>query len=352
MPHFGYSRALTRPTAPLRETDRPGGADFPAETLAEQDAAAHQAQGERMRLLTRSDFDGLICAVLLKEVGIMDDWKFVHPKDVQDGKVQVTENDILANVPYVPGVGMWFDHHASERERHGFQFEFKGGSKPYPSCARVIWEYYGGHKTFPKAYDEMMRFVDKCDSGDLTREEVVNPQGWVLLSFIMDPRTGLGRYRDYQISNYRLMEELIGFCRTLTIEQILALPDIKERVSRYNEQQELFANMLRTNAKAQGKVVVLDLRNQDEIFTGNRFYIYTLFPECNLSIQVLWGLMKQNTVFTVGHSIINKTSAVDVGSLMLAYGGGGHKKVGTCQVATDKAEQVLKELIARCNQDA
>jgi len=298
-----------------------------------------------MRLLTRSDFDGLICAVLLKELGMMDSWKFVHPKDIQDGNITVSENDIVANVPYIPGCGIWFDHHTSEQERHGFSFEFKGDARPLPSCARVIWEYYGGHKSFPPKYDEMMDYVDRCDSGDLTREEVENPEGWVLLSFIMDPRTGLGRYRDYNISNYQLMEELIGFCRTMSIEDILAHPDVKERVDRYLEHQEPYKQMLRGICEVHGNLVVMDLRKQEEIYTGNRFQVYALFPECNISMRVLWGLKKQNTVFTVGHSILNRTCKTDVGSLMLRYGGGGHKAVGTCQVSNATAEHAKRELI-------
>jgi len=304
-----------------------------------------------MRLLTRSDFDGLICAVLLKEAGIMDDWKFVHPKDLQDGNAKVTVNDMLANVPYVPGCGMWFDHHASEAHRHGFNFEFKGASKPYPSCARVIWEYFGGHKTFSERFDPMLKYVDKVDSGDLTADEILNPQGWVLLGFLMDPRTGLGRYRDYSISNYQLMEELIGFCRTLPIERILELPDVKERVARYAEQQEHFKSMLTRSCKVYKNVVVIDLREEDEIYTGNRFYVYTLFPACNVSLRVIWGLKKQNTVFTVGHSILNRTSKTDVGKLMLKYGGGGHRAVGTCQIEHGRAEQVLQEIIDQMNKD-
>ncbi len=298
-----------------------------------------------MRLLTRSDFDGLICAVLLKEAGVMDDWKFVHPKDLQDGTINVTANDVLANVPYVPGCGMWFDHHSSEEERHGFSFDFKGASSLAPSCARVIWDHYGGHKTFPKHFDEMLYYVDKCDSGNLTSDEVLHPAGWILLGFVMDPRSGLGRYRDYSISNYQLMEELIGFCRTLTIERILELPDVKERVDRYLEHLPLFTGMLQQCSSVHKNLVVIDLREQEEIFTGSRFIVYTLFPQCNISLRVIWGLKKQNTVFTVGHSIFNRTCKTDVGSLMLRYGGGGHRAVGTCQVDHAHAEQVLKELI-------
>lgn len=298
-----------------------------------------------MRLLTRSDFDGLICAVLLQEAGVMDDWKFVHPKDIQDGLIKVTENDILANVPYAEGCGFWFDHHSSENHRHGMKMEFKGVSRNAPSCARVIWDYYGGHKTFPPSFDEMMRYVDKVDSADLTAEEILTPTGWVLLGFIMDPRTGLGRYRDYSISNYQLMEELIGFCRTLTIDKIMDLPDVKERVARYFEQQDLFLGMLRKCASVQGNVIVIDLREQEEIFTGNRFIVYTLHPQCNVSMQIIWGLKKQNTVITVGHSVLNRTCKTDVGRLMLTYGGGGHDTVGTCQVPHARSEQAITEIL-------
>ena len=301
-----------------------------------------------MRLLTRSDFDGLICAVLLKEAGVMDDWTFVHPKDVQDGKVQCGANDILANVPYAPGCGLWFDHHTSETERLG-DIVFTGASKHYPSCARVIWEYYGGHKTFPERFDGMLDYVDRSDSGNLTPEDVARPEGWILLSFIMDPRTGLGRYRDYRISNYQLMMRLVDLCRHEPVEAILADPDVAERVKRYFEQEELFAAMLRARSKMVGKVLLIDLREQEEIFTGNRFTAYALFPQCNVSVQVIWGKARQNVVITAGKSIFDRSNPVDIGNLMLAYGGGGHRNVGTCQIPEGEAEQVLADVVAVLN---
>jgi nanoRNase/pAp phosphatase (c-di-AMP/oligoRNAs hydrolase) len=301
-----------------------------------------------MRLLTRSDFDGLICAVLLKEAGVMDDWTFVHPKDVQDGKVQCGANDILANVPYAPGCGLWFDHHTSETERLG-DIVFTGASKHYPSCARVIWEYYGGHKTFPERFDAMLEYVDRSDSGNLTPEDVARPEGWILLSFIMDPRTGLGRYRDYRISNYQLMMRLVDLCRHAPVEAILADADVAERVRRYFEQEELFAAMLRARSKLVGKVLLIDLREQEEIFTGNRFTAYTLFPHCNVSVQVIWGKARQNVVITAGKSIFDRSNPVDIGKLMLAYGGGGHRNVGTCQVPEAEAEQILADVVMVLN---
>lgn len=304
-----------------------------------------------MRLVTRSDFDGLACAVLLRENATIDEYRFVHPKDVQDGKVEVTRNDILANVPYVEGCGLWFDHHSSEVARASAPAGFQGSFREAPSCARVIWDYYGGHRTFSPRLDGMMEAVDRCDSGNLTVDDIEDPQGWVLLSYVMDPRTGLGRYRDYRISNYQLMEALVEHCRTKPIEEILALPDVQERVVRYHEQTELFRRMVRQRAVPRGNVVVLDLRGQEEIYAGNRFLVYTMFPEANVSVQVIWGLQKQNVVFTCGHSITNRTCKTDVGKLMLEHGGGGHRAVGTCQVPTEQADRVLEELVARLKEE-
>lgn len=303
-----------------------------------------------MRLLTRSDFDGLGCAALLKELGKLDNIKFVHPKDIQDGKVDVTADDILANIPYVRGCALWFDHHSSEEERREYG-DFEGVSDPLaPSAARVIWDYYGGENTFTNSHlKELTAAIDKSDTADFSLEEILHPKEWALLSFIMDPRTGLGRYKDYRIGNYQLMMDMIDYCRTMTVEKILEIDDVEERVARYFEQNKIFRQMLEANTTIRGAVIVLDLRNQDEIYTGNRFLLYSLYPEQNISIQVIWGRDKQNVVMTCGHSIMNRTSEVDIGSLMLKYNGGGHKRVGTCQVAIEEADRALEELVRQMN---
>lgn len=302
-----------------------------------------------MRLLTRSDFDGLACAVLLEEMGLIDGYKFVHPKDMQDGLVEVTGNDILANIPYVPGCGMWFDHHVSEDERHGAK-DFKGASRQADSAARVIYDYYGGEERFVNL-SALIAAVDKADSGRFSPDEILNPTGWVLLSFIMDPRTGLGRYRDYRISNYELMMKMIGLCRDKTDEEMLSDPDVIERVKRYFQQDAQFRAMITGHTRVDGNVIITDLRNVGEIYTGNRFVIYALYPQQNISIWLIDGKQKQNAVFAVGHSIINRTSKTNVGSLMLGYGGGGHHRVGTCQVPHDDADVTLMELVDRMKQD-
>jgi len=307
-----------------------------------------------MRLLTRSDFDGLVCAALLYEAEVITDIKFVHPKDVQDGKIDVTDDDVLANVPYAKGCGLWFDHHASEIDRLnlGDGMEFQGESRTAPSCARVIFDYYGGESKFgDMVKNGLMADVDKCDSGQFTTKDIKDPVGWVLLSFVMDPRTGLGRYKDYRISNYQLMEKLAHKCRHESIGDILADPDVKERVTRYFDQEADYEMMIKAFCHTDKNVLVIDLHDCPEIVTGNRFKEYVLYPEQNISIRILWGFQKQNMVITVGHSVFNRTSKTDVGRLMLKHGGGGHPYVGTCQVSVDEWEQVRDELIAAFKAD-
>ncbi len=308
-----------------------------------------------MRLMTRSDFDGLACAVLLVEAGIVDEYEFIHPKDMQDGLIEVTGNDVLANVPYVPGCGLWFDHHSSEKERLELLdiHDFKGASQIVPSCARVIYDYYGGAEKFAK-FDEngMMAAVDHCDSGQLTLDEVLNPAGWVLLSFVMDPRTGLGYHKDYRISNYTLMKDLIQYCRTMSADHILQLPDVQERVTRYFAQEQEYQEMIRQTAHAEGNVLVINLMDVDEIKVGNRFKEYAMFPEQNISLRIFWGQRREKVVLTCGHSILNRSSQTNVGQLMLKYGGGGHTRVGTCQVPVEDWLVVRNELIAAMKESA
>lgn len=297
-----------------------------------------------MRLVTRSDFDGLICGMLLKEAGIIDSWTFVHPKDLQDGLFVPNENDVLANVPFVPGCGMWFDHHTSEDDRLGWTQNVKGESRLAPSAARIIYEYYGGDSKFP-FYKDMIETVDRVDSGQLTLEEIKNPTGWVLIGFISDPRTGLGRFRDFTISNYQLMGDLINHCRNLPVDEILALPDVKERVELYNEQTALFTDMVEKHTTIKENIIITDLRGVDTIYTGNRFMIYSLYPEQNVSLWIVDGRAKQNVSIACGYSILNRTCTVDIGALMLKNGGGGHKMVGTCQVPYEEADQAIAGIV-------
>jgi len=308
--------------------------------------------GKKYRLITRSDMDGLVCGILLKELDIIDDVMFAHPKDMQDGLIEIGPDDITTNLPYVKDAYLSFDHHASEATR------IEGSPKNHiidinaPSAARVVFDYFGGASKFPRVSDEMMDAVDKADSANFTKEEILSPDGWVLLSFIMDARTGLGRFRDFNISNYQLMMQLIEFCRNSNdIKEILNLPDVKERVDLYYEHQIKCREQIERCAKTYDNLVVLDLRKEETIWAGNRFIIYALFLQCNISVHVLWGKNKQNTVFAVGKSILDRSSKTNIGELMLKYGGGGHHAAGTCQIANLKSEEILQELIEKINAD-
>lgn len=309
------------------------------------------ATSPKYRLITRSDFDGLVCAVLLKHLALIDEIKFVHPKDMQDGKVEVNDRDITTNLPFVPGVHLAFDHHLSETLRNPGERTNHVIHPEAPSAARVVYDHYGGAKVFPADWDDMMAAVDKGDAAQFNREEVLSPERWDLLNFLMDARTGLGRFREFRISNYNLMMDLIDYCRNHRIEEIMELPDVKERVEIYQEHAAKCKEQISRCAKVFRNLVVLDLRNEETIFAGNRFVIYAMYPEINISIHVLWGLKQQNTVFATGKSILNRTSKTNIGALMLEYGGGGHENAGTCQVENDQAEAVLAQLISRINLD-
>lgn len=305
---------------------------------------------EKYRLVTRSDFDGLACAVLLKELDMIDDILFVHPKDMQDGKIEITDRDITTNLPYVEGCYLAFDHHLSEtlrnekRDKHIIIPEA-------PSAARVVYDYYGGKVSFPTVGNDLMEAVDKGDSAQFSRDEILNPQGWVLMNFLMDARTGLGRFRDFTISNYQLMMQLIDRCRTQSIDEILQLSDVVERVELYRAHQSKAREQIERCSTVHDNLVVLDLRNEETIYATNRFEIYALFPQCNISIHVLWGLKQQNTVFAIGKSILDRSSTTNVGELCLSYNGGGHSAAGTCQVDNDLARTILEALVTRITAD-
>lgn len=301
-----------------------------------------------MRLITRSDFDGLVCAVLLKEVEFIEAVEFAHPKDMQDEKIKVTLNDILTNLPYVPGCGMWFDHHSSEAERVEPDMDFKGNYALAPSASRAIYDYYNDERL--KKYEELLDVVDRADSAQLTEEEVLNPKGWILLSYIMDPRTGLGKYHDYEISNRQLMYKMIELIPKHSAEEILAMPDVKERADRYFEDEDAFTELMKTYSRVEKNLIITDLRGIGDLPTGNRFLIYTIFPEANISMRIFDGKAGEFVVVALGHNIFDRTSNVDIGELTAKYGGGGHRGSGTCQLPLETAEQDIQEMIQQITQ--
>lgn len=304
---------------------------------------------ENYTLYTRSNFDGLVCAALLKEIGLIDDVKFAHPKDVQDGKLKLGPTDITASLPYVEDVYMAFDNDSSETIRIGEDknnYVFESGA---PSSARIIYEYYGGKDRFSEGLHDLMEAVDVADCATLTVEEILNPdpKGWALLNYLMDPRTGLGRYTHFRISNLELMFKLTDLCMSEPISKIMEDEDVKERADLYFQEEPKFKEQIQRCTTVDDKIAILDVRNEEVIHVGNRFMVYAQNPDCNISVHVFWGKQKQNTVIAVGKSIVNKSCPVNIGALMFEYGGGGHPNAGTCQIENDKADEVLKEIIAK-----
>ena len=306
---------------------------------------------DQYRLVTRSDFDGLVCAVLFKELGMVNDILFVHPKDMQDGKISINDKDITTNLPYVAQAHLAFDHHLSETIRNTGERNNHIIIPSAPSAARVVYDYYGGAARFPTISDEMMLAVDQADSAQYAMHDILSPKQWTLLNYLMDARTGLGRFRDFTISNYQLMMKLIDCCRTMTIDQILELPDVKERSDLYLQHQLLAREQILRCAKVDGHVVVLDLRQEQTIYATNRFLIYALFPQCSVSIHTMWGLKQQNTVLAIGKSIVDRSSASNIGELCLKHGGGGHQAAGTCQIENSWAEKILGDVVGLMHDD-
>lgn len=304
-----------------------------------------------MRVLTRSDFDGLVCAVLLRQVEPVDTIEFCHPKDMQDGKIKVTSDDIICNLPYHPDAAMWFDHHASEAVRNE-DITFRGRYEVAPSAARVVYNYYAmqGKADKLERFKPILAEVDKTDSAHLTPEDVTNPSGWVLLSYLMDPRTGLGKQHDYTISNKELMMKLVDWMSQYSLEEIMEIPDIKERIKRYKEDEKAFKDALLAHSRQEGNVVITDFRNV-QVPVGNRFLIYTLFPTANISVRIMDGKGGEFIAVAVGHSIFNRTSKTDVGALMARYGGGGHHAAGTCQLPVHQADEKIAEIVAEIKKD-
>jgi nanoRNase/pAp phosphatase (c-di-AMP/oligoRNAs hydrolase) len=243
-------------------------------------------------------------------------------------------------------VHLAFDHHLSESRRNKDHDNYIIHPES-PSAARVVYDHYGGAEYFTNVPSDLMDAVDKGDSASFEMDEVLEPRGWNLLNFIMDARTGLGRFKNFRISNYQLMMDLIDYCREYPIGEILKLQDVRERVELYREHEKLFQAQTKKCSVVHGNVLVVDLRGEETIYAGNRFIKYALYPQTNVSIQVIWGFKKQNTVLSVGKSIFNRSSDANVGEIMLEYGGGGHTSAGTCQVDNDRADEILAELIER-----
>ena len=296
-----------------------------------------------MRIFTRGDLDGFASSVLLTTTENVKEIMFMHPKDAQDGRFEATSEDILVNLPYVKGCGLWFDHHISEEKKLKDMKGFKGAYAVAPSAARVVFNYYRSPKL--DAYKEMLHDIDRFDSGQLTTEDVIDPKGWILLGYTLDPRSGLGP--EFQ----KYFRWLVEYVKEVPLEKVLEHREVKKRIEKLRAEQAEFTQILKEHAKQDGNVVLTDLRHLNNVPTGNRFLVYTMFPTANAEVRIFWGKAKQNVVIACGHSIFNRTCKSNMGRMLAEYGGGGHTGAGTCQVPTEKSEEVIKEIIQRLKEN-
>lgn len=296
-----------------------------------------------MRLVTRGNLDGLTCTVLIDHAERLEGIELIHPQDITDDKFAVKPDDILANLPYHASCLKWFDHHSATRTYEKPPTVFDGKYGLSPSTARLVYDYYLHDNPGFKLYDELVKETDRYDAAKLTVEDVTRPERIILLGFTMDPRTGLGGFKDYFM-------KLVDVFREETVDEVMALPEVQERARRIAEERESFLEAIRKQSRLETNVIVTDLRDVENLPAGNRFLIYTLFPEANVSLRIAWGPKKEFVVATVGHSIFNRTCSVHVGALLSKYGGGGHKGAGATPLERDKADELIQELIAQLNQ--
>lgn len=298
-----------------------------------------------MRIVTRGDFDGLASSVLVSLCEEVREIRFIHPKDAQDGRVEADEEDIVINLPYIPGCGLWFDHHVSEEGKSDSLGDFKGRFEMAPSCARVIYNYY--KDKFPQkleAFQDLLEATDRLDAAQLTMDDVTKPDGWILLGLTLDPRSGLGpEFRKY-------FRWLVEYIKELPLDKVMKHPEVKRRTDRVLHEQEKFKDILKAHARLEGKVIVTDLRDLIEKPVGNRFLVYTLFPEANVEVRIFHGF-NGTVVAAVGHSIFNRTCKVNAGMMLQEYGGGGHFGAGTAQIPAEEAGAKISEIIARLNRN-
>jgi hypothetical protein len=293
-----------------------------------------------MRVLTRGDLDGLTSAVLISLVEKVTEIRFAHPKDVQDGKVPCDKDDVVVNLPFVKGCGLWFDHHVSEEKKIADIGSFKGRFEVAPSAARVVYKYYNKPEVFDK-YKDLLEATDKLDSAQLTPDDVASPQGWILLGYTLDPRTGLGP--EFQ----KYFRWLVEYVKEVSLDKILRHPEVKKRVDRVLQDQDEFRKLLQHRSRLEGKVIVTDFRGVKDAPVGNRFLVYTLHPGGSVEVRIFPGKGGSTVNVAIGHSIFNRSCKVSAGDLCAEHGGGGHFGAGTCQLDPVKADRQIQDIIAR-----
>ena len=291
-----------------------------------------------MRLVTRGDLDGVTSAVLITTMEDIGPIELIHPQDITDNKFEITPGDIMANLPYHPAAAMWFDHHELTASNAKPPANFKGRHAIAPSVARVICDYYSSEKL--GRFEHLVGETDRFDSARLDIKDITDPRDVILLGFTIDSRSGMGSFKDY-------FNNMVVWLKTLPLDKVLEQPEVQRRVKLLRENNAAFLKLLREHSKSDGNVVVTDFRPVERVPVGNRFLVYTLFPETNVSVRVQWGPDKKFAAVTLGHNIFNRTCSANCGHICSDFGGGGHKGAGACPLPPDKADGMIAEIIRR-----
>ena len=291
-----------------------------------------------MRLVTRPDLDGLTCAVLLSQCEAIDSIELLHPQDVADRRIAIGPSDILANLPYHPSCGMWFDNHLLTDAKAMPATGFRGRYGKAPSAARLVYDHYLPDHPALSRHEALVAETDRLDSAQLTLDDVLSPSGYVLVGLTLDARTGLGSPREY-------FEMLVPAVRERPVEEVVELPEVRARAARMREQDHAFRDALLAHSRSDANVVVTDFRPLDRVPVGNRFLVFTLFPTANVGVRVEWGPRRERVSVSAGKSIFNRTSRANLGVLMSLHGGGGHVGAGACQLTPPTAEAHIAEIV-------
>jgi nanoRNase/pAp phosphatase (c-di-AMP/oligoRNAs hydrolase) len=288
-----------------------------------------------MRIVTRADFDGIVCAALLYEAeNITHPVNWAEPNDMQHKLVTIRHDDIIANLPYAEGCALWFDHHYTNQPNQ----PFRGLYRIAPSAARLVYEYY--KEKLQNDYTELIRHADDIDSANLTLEQVRHPENhpYLLISMTISSRNK---------SDEPYWNHLVQLLRATPIAQIITDKEVKTRCTETTKQNKLYEVLLRQHTRVHNRVAVSDFRSFEKSPDGNRFLVYSLFPEAMAAVKIRYALEdRQKVIVSVGHSIFNRTCQVNVGRMLAGFGGGGHAGAGATSIHKDQADKYIPNIIA------
>jgi oligoribonuclease NrnB/cAMP/cGMP phosphodiesterase (DHH superfamily) len=302
-----------------------------------------------MRIVTRPDFDGVVCAVLLYEsLDIDKPVKWVEPNAMQNRQVEILKGDIIANLAYHENCLLWFDHHESNR----IDVEFEGSHKIAPSAAGVVFDYFTKVKYdkqpqsiatlikgFKQDFIPLINAVDKIDSAQLSLDEVLHPEKCPY--FLISMTISSGRWEDESYWNH-----LVNLLRVDDIEQVMKDPEVKQRCDVTLRENREYKSLLRDHTIVKKHVSITDFRSLSKIPSGNRFLVFSLYPESAVNVKIRYhNKDKEKIIVSVGHSIFNNRCNVNSGSLCSQFGGGGHHGAGSCSFHHDKAEQNIAAIL-------